>query len=259
MEQHGADSNKTVTMSSVNDEPSVASAFYNSAWEQWSDMIKYSPAPRIRREKIIRWLSMLAPKSLLDVGCGNGEFLMETHRSVPGIEKLTGADISPSVIQSNRIRFPDFTFYEFDLNQETLPRQFDAVVCMEVIEHCTDYQEVISRLAKMTNRWLLITVPCGPLFEIDRRVGHVKHFNTEEIRHALSNAGLRVVKLQRWGFPFFNLYKHIINLAPDMMSDHFLSSREYSIRQKALSSITYAAFRLSIPSWGYQMFVMASC
>jgi len=177
----------------------------------------------------------LSVGSLLDVECGNGEFLLQVHKMMP-----------------------EFRFAILDINKDILRERYDAVVCMEVVEHCTDYQEVIGRLAKMTNQWLLLTVPCGPLFEIDRRVGHVKHFNTAEIRQALSSAGLRAVKLQRWGFPFFNLYKHIINLASDMMCQSFLSSRGYSRRQKVLSSITYAAFRLSMPWWGYQLFVLAT-
>lgn len=77
---------------------------------------------------------------------------------------------------------PGFRFDILNINKDILRERYDAVVCMEVIEHCTDYQEVIGRLVKMTNQWLLITVPCGPLFEIDRRVGHVKLFSTEEIR-----------------------------------------------------------------------------
>jgi SAM-dependent methyltransferase len=250
------DGNKTEMSSPMRERPAGSSTFYDSAWEQWNDMIMYSPAPRIRREKLICWLSEIAPKSLLDVGCGNGEFLSEIHRSVPTME-LTGADISPAVIESNRARYPDMTFYELDLNRERLQRRFDAVVCMEVLEHCRDYQADIERLAAMTEKWLLITVPCGPLFEIDRRVGHIKHFKPEEMKNALANGGLHVIKIQEWGFPFFNLYKHIINLWPDKICDSFLSEKKYDFKQKMLASATYAAFHFCLPKWGYQMFVMA--
>ena len=236
--------------------PDHLSTFYDSAWEQWNDMIKYSPAPRIRREKLIRWLSRISPSSLLDVGCGNGEFLVEIRRTIPAIE-LTGADISPAVIETNRARFPDMQFYELDLNREALPVRFNVVVCMEVLEHCSDYRAVMQRLAAMTEKYLIITVPCGPLFEIDRRVGHVRHFKSEEIEEALINWGLKVIKIQEWGFPFFNLYKHVINLWPDKMSDSFLSGQKYGFSQKLLASATYAAFKLNVPKWGYQMFVLA--
>ena len=232
-------------------------SFYDAQWKEWNDMIQYSPAPRFRRTKIISWLKKLPVGSLLDVGCGNGEFLLQVHKVIPKIQ-LTGADVAVELVTSNRLRMPEFRFNILNINEGILPERYDAVVCMEVIEHCADYQEVINRLAKMTNQWLLLTVPCGPLFEIDRRVGHVKHFNTEEIRQALSRAGMRVIKLQRWGFPVFNLYKHVINLAPDMMCQSFLSSKTYSRRQKALASVLYAAFRLSMPWQGYQLFALAT-
>ena len=232
-------------------------SFYDSQWKEWNDMIQYSPAPRFRRTKIISWLKKLSVGSLLDVGCGNGEFLLEIQKAIPKVQ-LTGADVAAELLTSNRLRMPELRFDILNIEKDILPERYDAIVCMEVIEHCTDYQAVIGRLAKMANQWLLLTVPCGPLFEIDRRVGHVKHFNPEEIRQALSKAGMKTIKLQCWGFPFFNLYKHIINLAPDMMSQSFLSARGYSRRQKALSSATYAAFRLSMPRWGYQLFVLAT-
>lgn len=234
-----------------------SSSFYDEQWKEWGDMIKYSPAPRFRRTKIISWLSKLSVSSLLDVGCGNGEFLLQTHKAMPGVQ-FTGADVAAELISSNRLRMPMFNFETLDIGRDILPVRYDAVTCMEVIEHCTDYEEVIVRLAEMTRRWLFITVPCGPLFEIDRRVGHVKHFHAEEMRKALSRAGMKTIKMQCWGFPFFNLYKHAINLSPDRMCESFLSSRGYSRQQKILASATYLSFQLSLPYGGYQLFALAA-
>lgn len=232
-------------------------AFYDSKWGEWNDMIYYSPAPRLRRSKIISWIKPVKLNSLLDVGCGNGEFLSEVYKVKPGV-KLSGADISLKVVEANRSKMPGAHFFHLDLNNETVPARFDAVICMEVVEHCDDYREAIKRLADMTDKWLMITVPCGPLFEIDRRVGHTRHFKAEEISSALKNCGLKIIKIQRWGFPFFNIYKHAINISPDKMSEAFLSSSKYGIREKVISSATYAAFKLCLPWWGYQLFVMAS-
>lgn len=232
-------------------------SFYNSAWKEWNDMIYHSPAPRLRRSKIISWIKGFELNSLLDVGCGNGEFLREVHKVMPQI-KLCGADISAEVVEANRLKMSGADFFTLDLNSETVPARFDAVVCMEVVEHCDDYREAIKRLANMTDKWLMITVPCGPLFEIDRRVGHTRHFKVEEISSALADSGFKIVKIQRWGFPFFNIYKHTINISPDKMSESFLSSNKYGIKEKMISSATYAAFKLCLPWWGYQMFVMAS-
>lgn len=247
---------KTIVPSAAVKRQRSSQAFYDCAWQEWRGMVKYSPAPRIRRKKIVSWLSSISPGSILDVGCGNGELLMDVRHLMPDA-KLAGADISDAVIESNRINFPDIGFSKIDLNKETLPARFDAVICMEVIEHCDDYRAAIKRLAAMTGKWLLITVPCGPVFEIDRRVGHKRHFKPKEMAEALRNEGLRVIRAEEWGFPFFNLYKRMINLRPDKMRESFLSEQRYGFRQKILASSTYAAFNICLPKWGFQLFVMA--
>lgn len=232
------------------------SSFYDSGWEEWNDMIYHSPAPRLRRVKVISWLRDLNPATLLDVGCGNGEFLREAGKAMPSA-RLAGADISPSVIESNRLRMPGVDFHVLDLDRGRLSAKFDAVVCMEVVEHCKRYEEAIKKLSDMTIKRLIITVPCGPLFELDRRVGHVRHFKAKEIVGAVEKAGLRPVVLQRWGFPFFNLYKHAININPDSMADKFLLSGKYTWQEKFISSAVYVSFLASLPWWGYQLFVVA--
>lgn len=227
--------------------------FYDSAWDQWNDMIHLSPAPRIRRRMVLSWLRKLAPASLLDVGCGNGAFLTEARTALgPGVA-LAGADISPSVIAANRDRLPGAEFHVLDLNDGSLERRFDAVVAMEVVEHTADHAAALRRLAAMAERWLIVTVPCGPLFPIDRMVGHTRHFSPADIRAAMAGTGFAEVSVRRWGFPFFNLYKHAINWSPERMADSFMSEKPYSPAQKLVARLAYLAFRLSLPVWGYQL------
>ena len=235
----------------------MTTLFYDKAWNEWNDMIRYSPAPRIRRERVMSWIRRLPASSLLDVGCGNAEFLRYVAESRPGLQ-LAGADISADVIQKNRTRFPSIEFFEIDLNHAEVKRDFDIVICMEVIEHCLDPHAVIAALARMTAGWLIVTVPCGPVFEIDKRCGHTRHFSGDEIMEILASVGLACERLECWGFPFFNLYKRLINLWPDKMCKSFLSAKKYGPLEKMISSITYYAFRACLPCWGYQMFIVAS-
>ncbi len=237
---------------------SVASdvSFYDMAWDEWQDMIKYSPAPRLRREKVLSWLQNLPINTLLDVGCGNAEFIALVHNSFPKLQ-LVGTDISEKIIESNRMHFPKMSFLTLDINDDTLSEKFDAVVCMEVVEHCHDYKDAIKRLASMTKKYLILSVPCGPVFEIDRRVGHERHFKANEIKAALENAGLQELRSQCWGFPFFNLYKHLINLNADKMCDAYLSQNRYTTKQKIIASVVYASFKLCFPICGYQLFSLS--
>ena len=145
------------------------------------------------------------------------------------------------------------TFTELDLTQGRLDERFDVVVATEILEHCDDFGTAFANLAAMTRRYLVVTVPCGPVFPIDRMVGHVRHPSPGDfIRPAASN-GLEPVRLTRWGFPFFNLYKHVINLSPQRMAESFMSKNRYSKGQKLLAAVVYWAFQASLPIWGYQL------
>lgn len=231
--------------------------FYNAAWDKWNDMIRFSPAPRLRRTRLLSWIRESAGcQTLLDVGCGNGEFLLQARKELPAL-RLAGADVSPAVIRANRASLPDLEFSTLDLNRERLEKRYDIVTCMEVIEHCDDYRDAVTQLAQMTGSWLYITVPCGPLFEIDRRVGHQRHFAPAQMAQALEAAGLEVVRLEAWGFPFFNLYKHLINLSPDRACDAFLSGQAYTPIQKVVATLVYCSFKLCLPFGGYQLFAAA--
>lgn len=230
---------------------------YDEGPPQWDDMFLYSPAPKIRREKIVGWLQEEPLESILDVGCGNGAFLNEIGQALPKA-RLYGADISATAIEKNRSTYGNADFFVFNLNSDLPTRRFDAVVCTEVVEHCADYRKTIQKLADMTEKQLIITVPCGPLFEIDRRVGHLRHFRPAEIIEAVEAAGLTVTRSMAWGFPFFNLYKHLINVNPDKISSAFLSEKSYGFLEKLVSNITYATFKLCLPWKGYQLFVTAN-
>lgn len=231
-------------------------AFYDAAWRRWGDMIRYSPAPRLRRERILAWLAANKVTSVLDVGCGNGEFLLAAQKALPGV-RLAGCDVSPEVIERNRAALPGIEFHVLDLNHAALEQRFDAVVCTEVVEHCDNYRTAIGRLAAMSSRLLAMTVPCGPLFPIDRMVGHIRHFQADEIARALTESGLPPDRTECWGFPFFNLYKHAINLRPEATARTFLSDKPYSPAMKAFSLLVYGLFRLSLPLAGYQLFAFA--
>ena len=232
-----------------------AAAFYDARWKTWDMMIRYSPAPRIRREKIISWIQEIGAASLLDVGCGNGEFLRELRTALPVIE-LYGADISGEIIDRNRRSIEGVEFFQLDLDAEALPRVFDIVVCMEMVEHSPHYRQALAHLIAMTGKYLFITAPCGPIFSIDRRCGHQVHFNPHEMGAILTELGLEIVKKQAWGFPFFNLYKYLINIFPNATSAAFLETKKYAWYQRVCSYITYLAFKLCLPRWGYQLFIV---
>lgn len=233
-----------------------AEEFYDRKWGEWNDMIRYSPAPRMRRKKVLGWLKRLNISSLLDVGCGNGELLYEIRSRYPAL-RLSGSDISPAVIDSNRAAQPQIDFQQLDLEAQRLAQSYDLAVCTEVLEHCEDSARALKNLCDMAGRYLIISVPCGPIFEIDRRVGHHRHYRGHEMEQMLRNHGFKCLKIEEWGFPVFNLYKHLINLAPGALSGQFLSEKPYSLVQKLISHVLFFSFQFCLPRFGYQLLVLA--
>ncbi|MFN8361932.1 MAG: class I SAM-dependent methyltransferase [Candidatus Kapaibacterium sp.] len=116
-----------------------------------------------------------APKesfTILDVGCGNGALV-----TLPIAEagyKILGIDLDPDSIDiANQLNSsPNAEFRVCTL--EALPaNSFDFVICSEVLEHITEYNEFISELHRVAKKGatIFITVPngWGP-FEIERFV-----------------------------------------------------------------------------------------
>src|SRR6266568_3172894 len=77
-------------------------------------------------------LEVIQPCSVIDVGCGTGEFLAMFREH--GIEDILGID--GAYVQKNLLAFPQENFIPFDLNRSfTLDRTYDLVICLEVAEH----------------------------------------------------------------------------------------------------------------------------
>ena len=115
------------------------------------------------------------PNTLLDLGCGSGQFAELVHRDLT-IDYL-GVDISQTAIEKATARnLPGFRFEVGDaLTSPLLESGFDAVVCMEVLEHLERDIELLERIRPGVR--CLCTVPNFPF------VSHVRHFENEaEVR-----------------------------------------------------------------------------
>jgi SAM-dependent methyltransferase len=208
----------------------------------WDDAHRYTPAPRHRRRLVLELLKQLDFTDCLDAGCAQ-RFLLEgivDSFNVPGF----GCDISDAVIEANRQARPDMAFRVLDLTQETWPdRQFDLVVCSEVLEHIPDWPNALANLVRMTRRHLVVTVPSGPIRTMDRLVGHHQHFAGPELTAAIAEHGLTISTVRHWGFPVHSAYKALIScLSPARLYDSFSGGQRYGWAKKFFSEILYRLF-----------------
>src|SRR5688572_3838294 len=77
-------------------------------------------------------ITALAPRSVVDVGCGNGTWLATFHEK--GVTDVLGVD--GEYVDRDELDIPGGQFLPFDLTKRLeLDRQFDLVMSLEVAEH----------------------------------------------------------------------------------------------------------------------------
>jgi len=134
----------------------------------------------------------IAPASILDAGCGEGELM---RRSVlPEAIPVTSLDLNPDSLEYFRARSTRQDMVCASLH--ALPfagARFDAVLCLEVLEHLPDPAAALGELSRVARKAVILSVPHEPYF----RIGNVlrgKH---------LSRWGDHPEHLQHWNFRTF--------------------------------------------------------
>lgn len=215
---------------------------YAEVAHKWGDLHKYSPATRHRRRLIMKLLNGLGEISnCLDVGCAQ-PFLIEEIQKRKNV-RVAGCDISEKVILSNKKLYPNAEFFVMDVsNSKPDGKQYDLVICSEVLEHIDNWRTALQNISLLSRRWLIVTVPCGKVHPIDKYVGHIRHFQGDDIVNALTEFGFFTARVFRWGFPFHSLYKLLSNgIAPNKIYKSFAEER-YGIGKRFISMLLYWLF-----------------
>jgi 2-polyprenyl-3-methyl-5-hydroxy-6-metoxy-1,4-benzoquinol methylase len=141
--------------------------------------------------------------SVLDVGCGRGDFLRHVRKTRPDA-KLAGIDFSPN--QDDAIRFLQGDVLTLDLGE-----RFDVVVSLSVIEHVPDCVAFARRMGELTKPGgsTIVNTPneASVLYGLGRAgraMGvplafnrlysrhHLHHFTPKSLRTLLESHGLTV-------------------------------------------------------------------
>lgn len=224
---------------------------WHKHWSTVDDFIKYNPGARHRRRQVFSAIKNISFNSLLDVGCGNGELISEIMVLRPEVNRIHGCDISESVLEKNRIRYPKATFSTIDLERGgPLSEQFDLVSCCEVIEHLWDRRKAFQNLTEMVkpNGHILITCPAGYVFNTERYWGHTIHPTVQEIREHARLNNLEVVSINSWGWPFYYLLKFVTNINSEWSIKNF-GTQSYGPVAKLISTLLYWFNFINLPNF----------
>jgi 2-polyprenyl-3-methyl-5-hydroxy-6-metoxy-1,4-benzoquinol methylase len=190
-------------------------------------------------------------KSVLDAGCGTGILLQQILDKYPNLQ-LTGSEYSPQGLEFAKRRLPQGEFHVLDLSKEVLNQKFDLITCIDVLEHIPDDRTALKNLLAMTNGYMILSVPIGPLFkaEVDR-MGHVHGYSRTELEKKIQQAGFEIVKVIQWGFPFYNLHRRLANRMPAETS-----TGSFSARKKLIANLLYTLFFLNLSYGGERYYVL---
>jgi SAM-dependent methyltransferase len=193
---------------------------WDTHWQAYSEAASSNPAQTMRHELVLALLGQHREDGpharLLDIGCGQGDFLAGARRRNLATE-YAGIELSESGVAISRAKLPGVDISRVDLlapppEAARLHGWATAAVCTDVIEHVDDDVAFLSAARRYLapGGRLVVTVPGGPISAFDRHIGHRRHYSRERLRRALESAGFTVDRVSRAGFPFFNLYRVLV-------------------------------------------------
>lgn len=136
-------------------------------------------------------------KNIFDVGCGAGTislYLGKNNHNVDGID-ISSEAIKAAKQSAKNIGLNNVKFSRSDIENYKTNKRYDAILCLEVMEHCENDLAVVKQLYSLLNKGglLVISTPLktAPLARIglaggfDKRVGHLRRYTKNKMLNIL--------------------------------------------------------------------------
>jgi 2-polyprenyl-3-methyl-5-hydroxy-6-metoxy-1,4-benzoquinol methylase len=155
-----------------------------------------------------------APRSILDVGCGEG-VLTEQWADRVGDGRVVGIDLDDPKLRAEweRRSRPNLEFRAEEATSLSFSEgEFEMACAIEVLEHVPEPEATVAEMARVASRHLLVSVPREPLWrglnvargaylrELGNTPGHVNHWSKRAFVALLSRYG--TVEEARSPFPW---------------------------------------------------------
>jgi len=150
-------------------------------------------------KKCIR--KLVTSDRLLEIGCGPA---MSSQRL---FNMLTGQSFEASEFDQRLVNKLQKTNLPFPVKQESVyelqreDNSFECLILLEVLEHLTDYEKALLELFRVSNKYVIISVPNEPLWSFLNMVrgkyiqdkgntpGHVNKWSVKTFKLLLSSYG----------------------------------------------------------------------
>jgi SAM-dependent methyltransferase len=155
-----------------------------------------------------------APRSILDVGCGEGVL---THKWAErlGDGRIVGIDLDDPKLKAEweQRQRPNLEYRVEEATDLSFgDDEFDMATAIEVLEHVPEPEKTVSEMARVAERWLLVSVPREPVWrmtnmargaylrQLGNTPGHLNHWSKAGFKKLLSRYG--TVQEVRSPFPW---------------------------------------------------------
>jgi SAM-dependent methyltransferase len=144
-----------------------------------------------------------SPRSILDVGCGEGVLTSQWAEKL-GDGRIVGIDLDDPKLRAEwetRTR-PNLEYrVEEATSLSFADGEFDMASAIEVLEHVPEPEQTLSEMARVAQRWLLVSVPREPVWrmtnmargaylkDLGNTPGHLNHWSKRSFIALLSRYG----------------------------------------------------------------------
>jgi len=134
-------------------------------------------------------------KKVSEIGCADGELIKHIHTVFENAQ-IDATDISEKEILKAKTNCASIPVNFSIQNAENLDKYrdsgYDLVICCEVLEHLENPEQGLSELYRISNRYVLVSVPNEPLWRIlnlsrgkyirslGNTPGHLNHWSTTQ-------------------------------------------------------------------------------
>jgi len=185
----------------------------------------------LRLDVLIKHGNLTSEGSILDIGCGKGNFLFQFAKKFPKWS-LYGVEASKSALEFARSKLPHANFFEGLFDSNIFGQKFDVIVILGVLEHLeepTSFLRTVSTCLK-DNGIIFFDVPNFKLNPVDLFVyDHLTHFTKETIKNLLGVCNLDVIRLTESNseLPLFALCKKGTKNKPVKNYQRFMNDLVY--------------------------------